>query len=118
MKLFPLFSIGLLGLIFTTSGAAIATPEIASGDRRLGTDLEGCLLRVDTYIDTLDIQILRGEIDRTGYFNDGAFRILCYPDPYAEDETSLAVIFAAHDSDPEVAATFVQVALNNLAEQP
>lgn len=113
-----LFSTGILGLVLTAVGLpAMATPEIASGDRMLDTNIDGCLTRADTFVSTLDIQISRGEIDRTGYFDDGAFRILCYPNPYSVEESSMVVVFAAHDSDFDVATTFVQIALEEMDVQ-
>lgn len=113
-----LFSTGILGLALTAVGLpAVATPEIASGDRMLDTNFDGCLTRADTFVSTLDIQISRGEIDRTGYFDDGAFRILCYPSPSGVEESSMVVVFAAHDSDFEVATTFVQIALEEMDDQ-
>jgi hypothetical protein len=119
MKFALLCSTGLLAMT-TAALPARAMPEIASGDRMLETGVEGCLAQADNFMQGLEVQMSRGEIDRTGYFEDGVFRILCYPNPYQAEspgaagttDTSLAVIFASHDSDPDVASSFVQVALD------
>lgn len=100
--------------IFSTR--AIATPEIASGDGIVDANLNACLSRTDAFVDTLDASVERGQIDRTGYFGDGSFRILCYPNPYGQADQSLVVIFAAHESDFSVADTFVQIAVSEIAD--
>jgi hypothetical protein len=94
----------------------LASPKIASGDGVINANATACLSRTDAFVDTLNVDIERGQIVRTGYFDDGSFRILCYPNPYSEDEQSLVVIFAAHETDPDVADTFVQIALSEIAD--
>lgn len=96
----------------TTALPALARPEIASGDQLLETDVSGCLAAADAFIDTLGIDFAEGGIDRTGYFDDGAFRILCY----AAGEDSLAVVFATHRESTAIAADFIQMALGELAQ--
>jgi len=87
-----------------------ARPAIASGDRLLTTPVAGCLAAADQFIAGLDIQSEQGDIDRTGYFDDGAFRIVCY----AAGEASLAVVFASHDHAQDVVTNFIQHALDTL----
>lgn len=100
-----------LGLVLVAN-AAQARPEIASGDRLLNTSVEGCLSLADQFIANLDIQSDKGAIDRTGYFEDGAFRIVCY----AAGEASLAVVFASHDQSIDIATNFIQMTLDDLGE--
>ncbi|MGB3766503.1 MAG: hypothetical protein WA947_08085 [Phormidesmis sp.] len=95
---------------------ALPSPEIASGDGIVNADIAACLSRTDTFVRTLDIDVEKGQIDRTGYFGDGSFRILCYPNPYGQPDQSLVVIFAAHDTDFEIANTFVQIAINQITD--
>ena len=97
--------------------AAIASPEIASGDGIVNDTISACLSRTDAFVDTLDVSVERGQIDRTGYFGDGSFRILCYPNPYGQNSQSLVVIFAAHETDFQVADTFVQIAVAEIADE-
>lgn len=96
---------------------ALSTPEIASGDGIVNASIATCLSRTDAFIDTLEVSVERGQIDRTGYFGDGSFRILCYPSPYGQTNQSLVVIFAAHDDDFAVADSFVQIAVSKIADQ-
>ena len=101
--------------------AVIAFPEIASGDGIVNANISACLSRTDDFVSNLDVYDDRGQIDRTGYFGDGSFRILCYPNPYgqgepSQDNQSLVVIFAAHESNFEVADTFVQIAVAEIAD--
>ncbi|MBE9159689.1 hypothetical protein IQ265_23045 [Nodosilinea sp. LEGE 06152] len=92
---------------------AIARPEIASGDQLLETNVEGCLSRADRLIDDLGVESDQGSIDRTGYFEDGSFRVLCYG---AGDANSLAVVFATHDQSAEIASNFIQMMLSELSQ--
>ncbi len=101
-----------LGPVFLTLPAA-ARPEIASGDQLLTTDVAGCLARADQLIINLGVQSDQGNIDRTGYFEDGSFRILCYG---AGDDSSLAVVFASHEQSAEVASNFIQMMLTELSQ--
>ena len=101
-----------LGLVSITL-PALARLEIASGDQLLSTDVEGCLTRADRLIENLGVQSDQGSIDRTGYFEDGAFRILCYG---AGDDSSLAIVFATHEQSPEVASSFIQMMLTELSQ--
>jgi len=105
-------SLAILGAL-----PAIASPEIASGDGIVNGNIDSCLSRTDAFVSTLDVQAEQGQIDRTGYFGDGSFRVLCYPNPYAQGAESLVVIFAAHDTDFEVADAFVQVAIEEIADR-
>ena len=100
-----------------STAPAIASPEIASGDGLVNANVDSCLARTDAFVSTLDVQLERGQIDRTGYFGDGSFRILCYPNPYGQSTQSLVVVFAAHDSDFTVADTFVQIAIEEIADR-
>lgn len=93
-----------------------ASPEIASGDGVINADIAACLSRTDTFVSTLGVEVEKGQIDRTGYFGDGSFRILCYPNPYGRSNQSLVIIFAAHDTDFDIANTFVQIAINQIAD--
>ncbi|MEL6354455.1 MAG: hypothetical protein AAFR58_22300 [Cyanobacteria bacterium J06627_28] len=119
MKASHLLSAAFMALGLSALGgpmAAIAFPEIASGDGIVNADINTCLARTDDFVTTLDVSIERGQMDRTGYFGDGSFRILCYPNPYGQDSQSLVVIFAAHESDFDVADTFVQIAVAEIAD--
>ena len=69
-----------------------------------------------TVLKHISFDVEKGQIDRTGYFGDGSFRILCYPNPYGEPNQSLVVIFAAHDTDFAIANSFVQIAINQIAD--
>lgn len=108
-----LFSMALFSLGLTALAAlpASARPEIASGDRLLTTSPAGCLSRADAMISDLGVASDTGQIDRTGYFEDGTFRILCY----GAGEQSMAVIFATHNDSKEVATSFVRMALERLS---
>ena len=103
-------------LCITSTLPSLASPEIASGDGVVNADIAACLSRTDTFISTLYVDVEKGQIDRTGYFGDGSFRILCYPNPYGEPNQSLVVIFAAHDTDFAIANSFVQIAINQIAD--
>jgi hypothetical protein len=92
---------------------AAARPEIASGDQLLETDVAGCLATADQFIGNLGVDSSEGMMDRTGYFEDGAFRILCYG---AGESSSLAVVFATHNSSSEVALDFIQLALDEMVQ--
>ena len=114
--MFPrLISASLLGLSFTTLGLpAMARPEIASGDQWLeGVSQEECLTRADTFISELDVPSDIGPIDRTGYFDDGVFRILCYD---SGSESSMVLVFTSHNTSPEVATQFMQFALDAITQ--
>ncbi|MEM9088471.1 MAG: hypothetical protein AAGC93_06970 [Cyanobacteria bacterium P01_F01_bin.53] len=99
------------------ASSVLSMPEIASGDGIVYADTADCLARTDDFISTLDVSLEYGQIDRTGYFGDGSFRILCYPNPYGDNTQSLVVIFAAHEHDFDVADTFVQIAVGQIADQ-
>ena len=92
---------------------AQARPAIASGDRLLNTNQSGCLSLADRFISSLQVESDRGPIDRTGYFEDGSFRILCYE----AGQDSLAVIFATHEESGDVASNFVRMALTQLGQE-
>ena len=115
MKLFRFLSMGLMtAATMAAALPAIAAPKIASGEITLDTNMNGCLAEVDEFVSMLDVESSSFDIGRTGYFNDGTFRVLCYPNPYENNDTTLAVIFVAHDTDVEVASGFVDVALEQL----
>lgn len=101
----------------STMTAALAAPEIASGDGIVNGGVRTCLSRTDAFVETLEVTIERGRIDRTGYFGDGSFRILCYPNPYGQADQSLVVIFATHEDSFDVANSFVQIAVDQIADQ-
>ncbi len=93
---------------------AAARPEIASGDQWLeGISQDACLERVDNFVDELNVPVDAGEIDRTGYFDDGVFRILCYS---GGPDASMVIVFTAHNSKPEVATQFMQFALEAITQ--
>jgi hypothetical protein len=92
---------------------AMARPEIASGDQLLNTDVSGCLTLVDDFIADLGIESDQGVIDRTGYFEDGSFRILCY----GAGEASMAIVFASHETSIDIASNFIQMALDELSSE-
>jgi len=119
MKSVPLLSAAfVLGSTALLSATPVfASPEIASGDGLVNATIDGCLSRTDAFVSTLDVQVEQGQIDRTGYFGDGSFRILCYPNPYGQSTQSLVVVFAAHDTDFTVADTFVQIAIEEIADR-
>ena len=110
------FAIALGSAAFLAAAPAVASPEIASGDGIVNASVDSCLTRTDAFVSTLDVQLEQGQIDRTGYFGDGSFRILCYPNPYGQNTQSLVVVFAAHDTDFEVADTFVQIAIEEISD--
>ena len=110
-RLGPGLALASLGLL-TLTLPAFARPEIASGDQLLTTDVEGCLARADQLIADLGVESDQGTIDRTGYFEDGSFRVLCYG---AGETDSLAVVFASHDQSAEVASSFIQMMLTELS---
>lgn len=88
---------------------AEARPLIASGEKPIETSLQGCLVRADELITSLEtISSGQGAFHRSGYFEDGAFRILCYD---AGTENSLAIIFVAHETSQETADTFLELLL-------
>ncbi|MEB3312737.1 MAG: hypothetical protein VKL98_01175 [Cyanobacteriota bacterium] len=106
-----LLSIGLASLSMASIALpALARPEIASGDQLLDTNVLGCLSRADQFIANLGVTSAQGSIDRTGYFEDGSFRILCYE----AGEESLAIVFASHQQSMEVASNFIRMALGEL----
>lgn len=109
------FSAGLVGACLASIALpALARPEIASGDRLLSTDFQGCLSSADRFIASLGVVSDSGEMDRTGYFEDGTFRILCY----GTGTESMVIVFAAHNQSADVAASFVQLALEELFGSP
>lgn len=116
--MFPrLFSASVLGLsLAALSLPAEARPEIASGDQWLeGVTQAECLTRADDFINELAVPTQAGDIDRTGYFDDGVFRILCYG---GGTESSMVLVFSAHNESAEVATQFLQFALAELAGTP
>lgn len=110
------FSASVLGLgLATLSLPAEARPEIASGDQWLeGVSREECLNRADAFISELNVPTQAGDIDRTGYFDDGVFRILCYG---GGEDSSMVLVFSAHTESAEVATQFLQFALEELADE-
>ncbi len=107
-----LLSLGFVGLsLVSVALPAMARPQIASGDQLLETDVAGCLSLADQYIAELGVESDQGSIDRTGYFEDGSFRILCY----GAGEASLAIVFATHNDSLDVASNFIQMTLAELA---
>jgi hypothetical protein len=93
---------------------AAARPEIASGDQWMeGVSQEECLNRADEFARELEVPVDAGDIDRTGYFDDGVFRILCYS---GSEEASMVVVFSAHNESVEVATQFMQFALNEITQ--
>ncbi|TVP66176.1 MAG: hypothetical protein EA342_12355 [Leptolyngbya sp. LCM1.Bin17] len=107
-----LFSIGLVSLgVLGLAWPALARPQIASGDQLLETDVDGCLALADQLIADLGVESDQGPIDRTGYFEDGSFRVLCY----GAGDDSLAIVFASHETSAEVASNFIQMALVELS---
>ncbi|MEM1278539.1 MAG: hypothetical protein AAF827_23635 [Cyanobacteria bacterium P01_D01_bin.6] len=111
-----LFSVSVLSLgLAALALPAVARPEIASGDQWLeGVSQEACLSRADDFISELNVPNQAGDIDRTGYFDDGVFRILCY---VGGEDSSMLLVFSAHDESAEVATQFLQFALEELADQ-
>ena len=110
-----LISVGLCSLSLAAIGSpAMARPEIASGDQWLeDVSQDTCLTRVDDFISELEVPADTGEIDRTGYFDDGVFRILCYS---GGSESSMLLVFTSHNSSAEVATQFMQFALDSIAQ--
>jgi hypothetical protein len=109
-----LYAIALVSLgLVSISQPAMARPEIASGDQLLNTDVDGCLARADQLITTLGVESAQGSIDRTGYFEDGSFRVLCYE---AGEASSLAIVFASHEQSADVASSFIQMMLTELSQ--
>lgn len=114
MNITKLASTGLLGLSLSAASLpALAAPQIATGDRWLeGVDQNQCLQRADDFITELGVSSDGGDIDRTGYFDDGTFRILCY----GASGDSMVIVFAAHENDIEVATGFVSFALGSISD--
>ncbi|MDA0268579.1 MAG: hypothetical protein O3A14_16880 [Cyanobacteria bacterium] len=114
MNITKLASTGLLGLSLSAASLpALAAPQIATGDRWLeGVDQNQCLRRADNFIAELGISSDGGDIDRTGYFDDGTFRILCY----GASGDSMVIVFAAHEDDIEVATGFANFALESIGD--
>lgn len=110
-----LTSIGLLSLSFAAlSLPAFARPEIASGDEWLeGTSQSECLNLVDNFISELDVPFDTGGFDRTGYFEDGVFRILCYN---GGASASLLVVFTSHAESIEDATQFMKFTLQEITQ--
>ena len=110
-----LISVSLCSLSLAAIGLpAMARPEIASGDQWLeGVSQDTCLTRADDFIGELDVPADTGEIDRTGYFDDGVFRILCYS---GGSESSMLLVFTSHNSSAEVATQFMQFALETISQ--
>ncbi|MEM1310376.1 MAG: hypothetical protein AAF892_12010 [Cyanobacteria bacterium P01_D01_bin.71] len=103
-----------MGLV-ALSLPAEARPEIASGDQWLeGVSQTDCLNRADDFISELNVPNEAGNIDRTGYFDDGVFRILCYG---GGEDSSMLVVFSVHNESPEVATQFLQFALEEISGQ-
>lgn len=120
MKAVRLLSTALITLgtvCISATNPVAAFLEIASGDGIVEANLNACLSRTDSFVSSLDVNVERGQIDRTGYFGDGSFRILCYPNPYGQEDQSLVVIFAAHESNYDIADTFVQIAVAEIADR-
>ncbi|PSB10419.1 hypothetical protein C7B76_24240 [filamentous cyanobacterium CCP2] len=99
----------MLGLgLFTP--IAFARPLIASGEKPIEANLQGCLVRADQVIKNLEtISSGQGPYHRSGYYEDGAFRILCYE---TGQESSIAIMFVAHDTSQEIADTFLDLLLS------
>lgn len=112
--LLRLSSVCCLGLsLATLSLPAAARPEIASGDQWLdGVSQADCLDRADNFISELNVPNQIGNIDRTGYFDDGVFRILCYG---GGEDSSMLLVFSAHNESAEVATQFLQFALEEIS---
>ncbi len=112
-RLFPVSLLGALSL--TAFGMpAIARPEISTGDQWLeGVSQQECLARTDQFIRELNIPIETGEIDRTGFFDDGVFRILCYA---GGSGSSMVLVVAAHADNAQVATQFMQFALQEISQ--
>ena len=112
MNITKLASTGLLGLSLSAASLpAWAAPQIATGDLWLeGVNQNECLQRADAFIADLDIGSASGEIDRTGYFDDGTFRILCY----GASDDSMVIVFSAHEDDIDVATGFTSFALDSI----
>ncbi|NJO40930.1 MAG: hypothetical protein HC769_33350 [Cyanobacteria bacterium CRU_2_1] len=115
MRIFPgklaVVSSIALGLgVFVTPLSAQARPSISSGEKPLEIDVEACLIRADQVIKSLNVSSSgSGPYHRSGYYDDGAFRILCYD---TGNGTSLAIFFVAHDESQEVADTFLDTLLD------
>jgi hypothetical protein len=89
---------------------ANARPLIASGEKPIETNVQGCLARADELIQSLEIiSSGQGPFHRSGYYEDRAFRILCYQ---TGPENSLAVMFVADETSQETADTFLELLLN------
>ncbi|MGD1905555.1 MAG: hypothetical protein ACFB0C_06110 [Leptolyngbyaceae cyanobacterium] len=113
MNITKLASTGLLGLSLSAASLpALAAPQISTGDRWLeGVSQNQCLQRADAFIAGLDIPSDGGDIDRTGYFDDGTFRILCY----GADSDSMVIVFSAHEDSLDVATGFTSFALDSIS---
>lgn len=109
-----ILSASFLGLSLASLALpAVARPEIASGDQWLdGVSQNQCLTRADDFITELDVPTESGDFDRTGFFDDGVFRILCYS---GGEESSMVLVFSAHNESAEVAAQFLQFALQEIS---
>lgn len=100
-----LFTVGIF-----TPVEVLANPLIASGEKSLETDLQGCLFRADRLLKQLELTGLgEGSFYRSGYYDQGAFRILCYD---AGNGNSLAILFVAHEASQEMANDVLDRLLN------
>lgn len=110
-----LLSVSLLSLsISAISLPALARPEIASGDQWLeGIDQTECLARTDAFIGQLDVPSVEASNSRTGFFDDGVFRIFCYS---GGQEASMLLVFTSHNESAQVATQFMQFALSEIAQ--
>ncbi len=106
MRFAKFISATVLGFAFSAFALpAEARLAIASGEVELNTSVEGCLARAERVIQEIDVPMTQGDYSRSGYFRDGAFRILCYS---TGARSSLAVMFVAHDTSQSVADSFLQ----------
>ncbi|HAG79585.1 MAG TPA: hypothetical protein DCL61_00120 [Cyanobacteria bacterium UBA12227] len=98
--------------LFSFVQPASAIIEIWSGHKELNTNVDGCVGRAERLIqsqfDNL-VEVGRGDFHRTGYFQDGSYRIVCF----ANGSGSTGVIFVAHE-DLDVATQFGEILLNEL----
>jgi hypothetical protein len=110
-----LFSASVVGFSFVALALpAFARPEMTSGDLWLeGITQQECLTRTDGFIQSLNVPVEEGERERTGFFDDGVFRILCYA---GGNDSSMLLVVSVHNSSAEVATQFMNLALSSISQ--
>lgn len=110
IKLLPAMSVLWL-FSLTAPVKAQSAPRISSGEVYVNSTTQGCLARADRVLQKFKVRSTKGKYVRTGYYNDGVFRIVCFP--ARRKGKSIAMIFAAHNSSQSVANNFISRVLKD-----